>query len=79
MYSFLKSIAIILTVVGAFSLLGHFSGQFREGSASDFSLIGGLVLLIPGLVLLVLADLGVRLVRIETKLGTLPEDDSLEE
>lgn len=48
--------------------------QIREGHASDLSLVAGGACFAAGILLLVLADLGTTLVRIEMKLGTLPED-----
>jgi hypothetical protein len=54
--------------------LGHLAGQIREGHASELTLLGGLAGFGVGILLLVLADLGTRLVRIEMELGTLPED-----
>lgn len=74
-YSLLNAVAMLLVLVGAFSLFSHFSGQFRKGSAPELSLFGGVGLVILGILFLVLADLGSRLVRIETKLGTLPKDE----
>lgn len=74
-YSVLNGIGVLLTVLGALSLLGHLAGQIGKGSASAASLVGGCGSFLLGLVLLVLADLGTRLVRIETRLGTLPNDD----
>jgi hypothetical protein len=73
-YAVLTGVAILLTVGGALSLLGHLAGQIRQGHASDLSLVAGGACFAAGIILLVLADLGTRLVRIEMKLGTLPED-----
>lgn len=73
-YALLSGVAILLAVGGALSLVGHLAGQIREGHASDLSLVAGGACFAAGILLLVLADLGARLVRIEMKLGTLPED-----
>jgi uncharacterized spore protein YtfJ len=74
-YAVLIAVALLMMMGGGFGLLDFFGGQFREGGTSDLSLIGGGGALILGILFLVLADLGIRLVRIETKLGTLPKDD----
>jgi hypothetical protein len=77
-YSLLNAVAILLLLGGAFSLLSHLAGQFQQGSASELSLFGGAGAVILGIVFLALADFGTRLVRIETKLGTLPKDEFAE-
>ena len=74
-YSLLNAIAVLLILGGTFGLVSHFGGQFREGYATEFSLVGGTGLVIVGIVFMALGDLGARLVRIETKLGTLPQDE----
>jgi hypothetical protein len=78
-YSVLIAVALVLIMGGGFGLLDFFGGQTRQQAPSQFSLIGGGGALILGILFLVLADLGTRLVRIETKLGTLPKDDFSDE
>src|SRR5581483_12039504 len=77
-YSFLHGVAVLLTLGGGLSLLAYLLAP--DGVGPDFLLQltgrGGCVVL--GIVLLVLADLGTRLVRLETKLGTLPSDGRVE-
>lgn len=74
-YSALRGVAVLLILGGAFSLLSHLAGQVREGWASSLSLTGGACALIFGILFFILADLGCRLVRLETKLGTLPKNE----
>jgi hypothetical protein len=73
LYDALRGVAALLTLGGALCLVAHLAGQISKGRASDLTLVGGLACLLVGVLFLVLADLGARLVRIETKLGTLPQ------
>ena len=70
MYSFLQALAVVLTGAGTLCLISHLSGQIRIGSASEASLVGGLIALVLGVILPALADLGSRLIRIEKEGGS---------
>ncbi len=68
-YSVLKQLAIVVSLVGIVLLISHLAGQFREGSASWSTLIGGAASFGIGLLFAVLGDLGIRLHRLEQEAG----------
>jgi len=73
-YSVLKQLAIFVCVVGAILLLSHLAGQLREGYASQSTLIAGAACLGVGLLFAVLADLGIRLHRLEQRVGEVQQE-----
>lgn len=78
-YSVLNAIAVILLLAGVVGILESVGKEVLEGSGSKVRFWCGLGALIFGIIFLVLADLGSRLVRIEAKLGTLPKDELSDE
>ena len=77
-YECTRALGAILLILGGFALLSHLARQARVGSASAESLIGGAISLGVGIVLLILGDLGRRLIRIERMLtprGDQSDDD----
>jgi hypothetical protein len=78
-YSVLNGIAVLLTVVGAFTALAGILPVATRGNPSGLELIAGSGIALIGLVFIVLSDIGSRLYRIEAKLGTLPKYDFGEE
>ncbi len=76
-YAFLKGSGILIFLCGCLALLEYLSSQFRGGSGSQFSLVGGAYLVGFGIVLAMLGDLGSRVIGIQEKLGALPEEDRL--
>lgn len=73
-YSVLKQLAILGCLVGAILLLSHLAGQIKEGYASQSTLIAGAACLGIGLLFTVLADLGIRLHRLEQRAGKVEEE-----
>ena len=74
-YSVLSQIAVLITIVGAFTLVAGILPVTTGKNPSGLELAGGLCMVITGLVFVVLSDLRARLFRIEAKLDTLPKDD----
>ncbi len=74
-YSILSQIAVLITIVGAFTLLAGILPVTTGKNPSGLKVEGGLCMVIIGLVFVVLSDFGARLFRIEAKIGTSPKDD----
>ena len=73
---FLNSIAVCMILVGAFTLAGHLAGQLREGSGTYESLIIGGGCLAFGVLLSAVANVGIKLNRIENRLNGSSDDES---
>lgn len=79
MYEFLRVIAALLLSLAFMCVVGFLTGEIQKEALSEVGFVGGLGALILGIIFLVLADLGSRLVRIETKLERIPKDELSDE
>ncbi len=73
---FLNAIAACSILVGVVNLVGHLAGQFREGYATTESLIIGGCSLAFGVLLSAVANVGIKLNRIENRLKQSADDES---
>ena len=65
---FVNAIAVCVILLGALILVGHLAGQLREGYATKESLLIGAVCLAFGILLSTIANVGMRLDRVEDRL-----------
>ena len=72
-YSVFRQLAIMAVLVGILLLVGHLAGKIREGYA-DIPLMDGAILVGVGLLFATLGTLGIRLDRMERKLGDQKND-----
>ena len=72
----LNGIAVCLILVGALNLAGHLAGQIREGFAPYQTLIIGGCCLAFGVLLSAVANIGIKLNRIEKRLNQSADDES---
>ena len=74
---FLNVISVCMILVGGISLTAHLSSQFRVGSGTGESLFIGVGCLAFGLLLLAIANIGIKLNRIQRELKGSDNSDSL--
>ena len=73
---FLNAVAACSILLGVLILAGFLSGQIREGYATTNSLVFGSGLLAFGVLLSAIANVGIKLNRIEDRLKRSSDDDS---
>lgn len=73
---FLNAVAACSILVGVLNLVEHIAGQMREGSATIESLIIGVCCLAFGVLLSAIANVGIKLNRIEKQMNRSPDDES---
>jgi hypothetical protein len=73
---FLNAIAACSILVGIVNLAGHLAGQLREGHATTESLILGGCALAFGVLLSAVANVGIKLNRIENRLKRSSDDQA---
>ena len=73
---FLNAIAACFILVGVLNLAGHLAGQLREGYATTESLIIGGCSLAFGVLLSAVANVGIKLNRIENRLKRSSDDQT---
>ena len=72
----LNAIGVCLVLVGALNLAGHLAGQIREGYAPYETLVIGGCCLAFGVLLSAIANVGIKLNRIEKRLNQSGDDES---
>ena len=70
-YDLARQLLMALAAIGLLLLIGHVTGQLKDGSASGCSLITGIGLVIFGVITSLLVSITARLARIEARLSEL--------